>query len=322
MEDGTGAIGAPIKRMVAAACALALALGLAGCTLTTPTRDEVEEEAVEAALESPSIVEDGVLTVALDTSDAPQSLTTSDGSLTGYAIDVALALGERLGLDVKVVDAVSASGLADLEADIFIGTSSDDVPDGCESTDVYLEDATAIFTNTSSIAVSSVSVSAMETAVVGVQDASASQDALTDAGILATQQTYENVNECFEALEAGEVDYVACEATSGAYLARMYDDISFVGSISATSSYTIVMSAENEELVSAVVDALEDIEADGTLLALHTAWYGDLPSDLVGQQITGVTVEGEEAEESDSEESVSESDEELMVTDDINSLSD
>ena len=299
-----------------------LACALTGCTIGTPTRAEVEEETVEASLSSPTIAEDGVLIVAVDTSDAPQAMTDSDGNLEGYDIDVALAIAERLGLSVRVVDATNASsGIEEQGADIYIGTDADDVPDGYESTSVYLEDATAIFMNTEISTVSSVSLSSLESATIGVQDGSASQDALTNAGILGTQQTYSNVNECFEALAAGEVDCVACDATAGAYLARLYSNVEFVGTISSTSSFTIVMPESNEELVEAVSEALDDVEADGTLAALHTVWYGDLPTSLTGQQIEGVTIEDENGEEESSESEVSESDEELMASDDINSLS-
>ena len=319
MSEGSGAKRAPFAKVLSAVCALALTLGLAGCTLFIPSRSEVEEETVSASLSSPTIAEDGVLTVAMNTSDAPQSMTGSDGDLEGYDIDVALAIADQLGLSVKVIDSSSAADAINNQgADIYIGVDSDYVADGLTASEVYLQDATAIFTNTSSISADSVSATSMEGATVGVQESSASQDALTRAGILSTQQTYSNVNECFEALEAGEVDYVACDATSGAYLARMYSDISFAGTISATSSYVIVMSESNEELVTAVTDALEDVDGDGTLDALHTAWYGDLPTSLTGLQIEGVTVEDEEGEEESSE--VSSEDEDLMVTDDINSL--
>ena len=298
-----------------------LALALTGCTIGTPTRAELEEEEeVSASLSSPTIAEDGVLTVAVDTSDAPQAMTDSSGEVTGFDVDVALAIADRLGLSVRIVDAADAStGIDELGADIFIGLDSDDDADGLETTDVYLQDATALFGNTT-LSSTDVSLEDLESATIAVQDGSASQDALSRAGIVAVQSTYSNVNECFEALAAGEVDYVACDATSGAYLARMYADISFVGTISSTSSFTIAMSEGNEELVEAITDALDDIEADGTLGALHTAWYGDLPETLTGEQIDGVTVEDEEGEEESSEE-VSESDAELMASDDINSLS-
>lgn len=61
-----------------------------------------------------ALVTPGTLTVALDTSDAPQAMQGADGNLTGYAVDAARALASRMGLKVAFVDASSAdSALGD-----------------------------------------------------------------------------------------------------------------------------------------------------------------------------------------------------------------
>ena len=58
--------------LVAFACAMTM--GLSGCSLTTPTRAEVEPEPVKATLGADDLIEDGVLTVAMDMTDAPQAI--------------------------------------------------------------------------------------------------------------------------------------------------------------------------------------------------------------------------------------------------------
>ena len=57
---------------------------------------------------------------------------------------------------------------------------------------------------------------------------SASQEALAKQSITANQKTYLNINERFEALESGEVDYVICDSTAGGYLARLMSEVSYV----------------------------------------------------------------------------------------------
>lgn len=52
---------------------------------------------------------------------------------------------------------------------------------------------------------------------------SASQEALAKQSITANQKTYSNINECFEALESGEVDYVICDS-HGRRLPRTPDE--------------------------------------------------------------------------------------------------
>ena len=324
-EGAAGSAERFVRALCALCCALLAAAGLSGCALvdefTMPTIEEYEAEAEEAtaAVSADALVEEGVLTVAVDTSDAPQAMTDSDGDVVGYDIDVALALAERLGLSVKIVDAASASNALDgVTADIFIGTSTGSVSSDMAATDAYLQDATALFCDTSATSVSSLSVESLETAVIAVQESSASQDALVKAGIAAEQLTYSNVNECFEALAAGEVDFVACDATAGAYLARLYADVEFVATISSTSSYCITMLETNEELVEAVTAALEELEADGTLAAIHGIWYGSLPTSLSGELLDGITVTDSDGEETSG--SSDEIDSELIITGDINSL--
>ena len=85
------------------------------------------------------------------------------------------------------------------------------------------------------------------------------------------------MNECFEALGSGEAEYVACDATAGAYLARAYPGTVFVATLSSLASYGLILPADGGNLASAVEDALAAIESDGTLDAIYRSWYGSLP---------------------------------------------
>ena len=107
-------------RLGAGTAAVIAVLGLSGCafnplsTFTTPTIDQIEYETVTPAVSDDALVTPGTLTVALDTSDAPQAMQDADGELTGYAVDAARALASRMGLKVSFVDASSAgSALGD-----------------------------------------------------------------------------------------------------------------------------------------------------------------------------------------------------------------
>ena len=82
----------------------------------------------------------------------------------------------------------------------------------------------------------SVSTETLNTATLGVQTSSASQEALAKQSITANQKTFSNINECFEALESGEVDYVICDSTAGGYLARLMSQISYVGTLETPST--------------------------------------------------------------------------------------
>ena len=279
-----------MARLLAGACALLIAATLGGCALTTPSRSEVQQESVAPTAGDSSLLTAGTLTVALDTSDAPQAMNGTDGAPTGYYVDLARALAQRMGLKLAFVSAgAPAKALSDKRADIFMGGTTRDADASVAITGSILEDATALFTRTDDGQKPTISASQLGGATVAVQDASASQDALNRAGITAAQKTYANVNECFEALASGEVQYVACDATAGAYLARAYAGATFAGIISSVNTFGIAGPASGE-LADAVQDAYDALNQDGTLEALHGAWYGGLPISLSGEVLSGVTI--------------------------------
>lgn len=324
-------------RLGAGTAAVIAVLGLSGCafnplsTFTTPTIDQIEYETVTPTVSDDALVTPGTLTVALDTSDAPQAMQGADGELTGYAVDAARALASRMGLKVAFVDASSAgSALGDKKADIFIGEINSTDGD-VSSLGTCLYDAASVFGRTSDGGSLNVSTDTLNTSTLGVQMSSASQEALAKQSITANQKTYPNINECFEALESGEVDYVICDSTAGGYLARLMSEISYVGALEAPSTLGVAGLSSNDELCRAVSDALDGITVDGTLEAVHCVWYGTMPYDLTTKTVSGVNLQssgsassGSESSDSNNETASSEdkssSQEGTITDDDINKL--
>ena len=268
-----------------AAAALVAALATTGCSLLTPSRADVVPEQTLTKLSEPTIATKGVLTVGLDTSDAPLAMQQDD-TVSGYLADVARALAHRLGLKVAFVDAASASAAGDT-CDVYLVVTKDDAPNAVTLAGTVLEEAPALFGNTTRDA-SAPTAGDLAGATVAVQAASASQDTLSACGIEAQQKTYSNINACFEALVAGEVDYVACDTTAGAYLSRQCDGVGFVGSIDAASAYDVAVRSGASDLSSAIADAVNALTSDGVLDAVHQAWFGSLPSVLADTLIQGV----------------------------------
>lgn len=319
-----------VARCAMGATALTAVLGLSGCafnpvaTFTTPTLAQFEQETVRAAVSDEALVSAGTLTVALDESDAPQAMQASDGTLTGYAVDTARALAARMGLKVSFVSATSAdSALGGSKADIFIGDIS---KAGSDITNLgtCLYDAPAVFGRADDGQAQSVSVDKLNSSTLGVQTSSASQEALAKAGITANQKTYSNINECFDALASGEVDYVVCDSTAGGYLSRLDDRIAFVATLETPSTLGVACASSNSTLSKAVSEALSNITADGTLEAVHSIWYGTMPFNLASEPVTGANVEAASAAEATTSTSSSSSStqEPTITDDDINKLAD
>ena len=159
-------------RLGAGTAVVIAVLGLSGCafnplsTFTTPTIDQIERETVTPTVSDDALVTPGTLTVALDTSDAPQAMQDADGNLTGYAVDAARALACRMGLKVAFVDASSAdSALSDKKADIFIGDARSTDGD-ISSLGTCLYDAPAVFGKSSDGESLSVSTETLNTATL------------------------------------------------------------------------------------------------------------------------------------------------------------
>ena len=261
---------------LAGVLAVVCALGLGACSFTTPGLDEAEDTAVEQVVDDGMLVQEGTLTVALDTADAPQAMTISDGTLDGYAIDVARALADRLGLDVAFVGSTSAEeALSSGSADIYLGATTDDESGAVVVHGEYLQNATAVFAHGD--ADTTITADDLAAGTVGAQDGSSSQEALAQVGIVASN-TYLNVNECFEALAAGEVDYVVCDVTAGAYLSRSVRRCLLCGHSEHAGFPTVSVTRRmRTDLADEVATAFDELSTDGTLDAIHALWYGTVP---------------------------------------------
>ena len=276
----------------------AAAVSLAGCsnpvsalqqTFGTPSVAEARAKqaaAVPAQLSAPTIIKDGTLTVGLDTSaSAPRCLTSHDGSMQGYDIDMACAVADELGLQVEFVSVSNASQALGKTCDVVMGASASSTG-GVTVVGAYAEDA--------------VQVAAKEDLVgktIGVQDGSASQQLLKRSDLEARQESFENLNDAFDALEQGIVDYVLCDAFSGAYLQAGYGDIAFCGSLNVPQSVGVGVAATNTELQSAVKAAVDKVTSDGVSDVVRSRWLGGLTplgdaSQVSGIEVSAGTVEG------------------------------
>lgn len=326
---GTGACPRVKSRRVAlamGACACALTLGLSGCVFTTPPRSEVVSERAESTLAADDLVNEGYLTVAMDMTDAPQAMNDDDGAPSGYYGDVARLLAERLGLDLKVVPTADAAGsIAEREADLYIGSKVSEDDEEISVTEPIIDDASSIFALAEDGfgEAPALDADSLAGAAIAVQDNSAAQDALARGGVNGDLKTYANVNECFEALDSGEVDYVACDATAGSYLSRAYPGVVFVASIGSVSSFGIALPAESTNLSAAVEEVFGGLLEDGTLEAIHRAWYGSLPFDLSDTRLSGLETSSDGEADSDTSDATSaESGEsgELTISGDLNAI--
>ena len=312
-------------RVAGAALVSAFALSMTGCanpvatvqrTLATPsvaTALEQLRSSHASQIASSALKKAGTLTVGLNTnSSAPMALSAQDGTAQGFDVDVAYALADNLGLSVEFVSVDNASS-AGVTCDVVMGAStsgSDASPVGS-----YAQSATAFFgkastvasaaagttgaatstTATSASASSNVTTARLTTAAlagktVGVQEGSASQQLLERSNIDAEQKTFSNLNEAFEALAAGTVDYVLCSATTGAYLSGAYTDLACLGTIDVPQAVGVALGTSSQEVQRAVSTSINDLVSTGVIDVIRGKWMAGLGEINATSQIAGVTL--------------------------------
>ena len=287
-------------RLAAALATPALALALGGCAgplsavsgvvsalagPAAPTASGTELALTAPAATTPTVREAGTLVVGLPSdSQAPMCVTGSDGTFRGYNVDVAAAIAERLGLVVRYVSVGSAADAS--SCDVVMGAEAGSA-EGMQVVGSYAESATAFFHKGAQAVASPADLAGKR---VGVQEGSSSLQLLKRSDLTATPQTYANLNDAFEALEAGSVDYVLCDALAGAYLQGGYDDISLAGTIDAPVGVGVAVAQSNTQLQQLVGQACDEIARDGVGDILRSKWLGGMGALGQATQVQGVTI--------------------------------
>ena len=227
----------------------------------------------------------GVLTVGLRTQSvtAPMIAASAGGTLQGIDVEIASALADQLGVDVKFV---SVSGPVDgLQAGCDIVM---DVRSGEDSTSTlisgYAESTTALFHKGSETNITADSLSGK---TVGVQTGSLSERAMGQVLTGMSVQGFSNLNEAFDALENGSIDYVACDAYAGAYLAAN-KDITMVGVVDVPTTIGISVATNNKTLATQIQKALAAIQTNGVEAVIRNKWVGTLPHLSNTNKISGL----------------------------------
>ena len=254
------------------------------------------------AIPDENLVQAGTLTVGLQTGfvGAPFIITGNNESIEGIDIDLASAIASDLGLDVRFVNVSGAeSALGAHLCDIVMDVSADRAG---TSTLLggYYETATSFF-HKGDETVSE--VGALGGHSVGVQAGSVSEGVLNGTTLDMVRKPYTNLNEAFEALGKGEVDYVLCDAYPGAYLASAYPGVAFAGALNQPTSVGIAARLDNPAVQEAVQRSLEKVQTNGVYDIVRGRWVGGLSTVSADRVIQNVGV-NEHATQGGSAESI------------------
>lgn len=239
------------------------------------------------------VCEAGVILVSTDPNYAPQSFQNPDGSFEGFDIDVANAIGERLGVTVQfetpdftAVTAGSWSGRWDMSVGSVTVT-----PERAEAlaftTPYYYTPAQMAVSEESGItdleglAGETVCVGADTTYLFwldGTLELGEGGEIATDApeGVQAT--TLPTDQECAQAIQAGRTEFVGWLSSSttvdaaiaeGIQLVKVGDPVFFEPLAVAFD----LSGPDPASMVEAVNAILDEMRADGTLTSLSEQWF-------------------------------------------------
>ena len=254
------------------ACAVAL---LAGCNSSTPSAGSAGSADTGSAAEDTSASATGTLIVGFDQSYPPYGFVGDDGEFTGFDLDLAAAVADKLGWDVQyeAIDWDAKDTLLDSGAIscIWNGFTMEGREDDYTFSEPYMLNEQVVVVRADS-GITSLEDLAGKTVITQVDSAALDVLEGDQADLAATFASLEQIGEyntAFMQLESGAVDAVACDLSIAAYqLAANPDAYLQLDEALSSEHYAVGFKQGDTETADAVTEALRELNADGTVQEL------------------------------------------------------
>lgn len=272
------------REFVGAFGAFAGMIALAGCGSSAGGNKAASSAAASTAAETGDLglVSAGKLTIGVSP-DFPPFDNMENGNYVGLDIDLAKDLADKLGLEVEyknlqfdaIVPAVAAGGQVDLGISGI--TVEPDREKQVNFSDSYYIDDQCIVAMKDNTSVTADDQSALNAAgvTIAVQSGTTGESYAKENFPNATTQPYGNATDCFAAMQAGQAQAVVTNKAVGKQMvADAYTDAQVVKEVATGEEYACAVSKDNDALLSAVNDAIKQLQDDGTLDALVKKYLG------------------------------------------------
>ena len=227
--------------------------------------------ASSAAATEIQLLQEGELVIGTSP-DYPPFENLENGEFVGLDMEIAKAIGEKLGLEVEfkslqfdaIIPAVAAGGQVDMGISGF--TVDPDRAKEIDFSSTYYIDDQAIAAMKGGAITAENADEALAKATIAVQSGTSGEAYIQENFPEATVQPYGNSTDAFAAMQAGQADAVCTNAAVvQKMLADAYQDAQIVKSIATGEEYAIVISKDNPALTKAINEALAELTADGTI---------------------------------------------------------
>jgi len=276
------------KRVIMAVAILGAAALLSGCAgkkevteaADTKKAESSSTEAEKAQDTTSAAAGEDTFTVGFDQDFPPMGFVGDNGEYTGFDLDLAKEVAERLGK--KFVAQPIAWDAKDMELEsgnidcIWNGFTINGREDGYTWTKPYMANQ-QVFVVAKDSGIKT--LSDLSGKVVEVQADSSAEAALKDDEALAktfkTLQTTPDYNTALMDLEMGAVDSVAMDEIVAAYqIQQRKSDFVILDEALAAEEYGVGFKKGNDALRDQVQEQLEAMAADGTLKTISEKWFG------------------------------------------------
>ena len=257
-----------LKGIVVAAATLALAaVMLAGCSGGGDAQKSDEGKAGDAPF---------TLTVGFDQGYPPYGYVGDDGQFTGFDLELAKAVCEKMGWELKLEpidwdakDALIGSGTINC---IWNGFTMENRENDYTFSEPYMYNEQVVVVKKDGDAkkledlAGKTVLTQVDSAALHVLEDEKGQKPLADT--FKELQTIGDYNNAFMQLESGMVDAVACDLSIASYQMAAKPDAYVKLGVLAPENYAVGFKKGDTELAQQVTDALKALNEDGTVKQL------------------------------------------------------
>ena len=279
------------KRLVSLMMVSILVLGLAACgKVTEPAGDATEQNTTTAPTTSPSgdqslqyILDKGEFILGLDDSFPPMGFTDDQGNIIGFDIDLAKAVCEKLGVELKCQPIDWETKEQELNTKnidcIWNGLSvTPERQKNMTMSKPYLtNNISLVVVNSSSIA----SMADMAGKKLAIQGGSSAEEALNDStnttfrDSLAEVLPFEKYDTALMDMETGNSDAVLMDTVMANYMiTSLGKDYKVLDETLLADAYAIGFRKGDQALCDAVDQALSELKAEGKIEEIAKTWFG------------------------------------------------
>ncbi|MEG2725967.1 MAG: transporter substrate-binding domain-containing protein [Eggerthellaceae bacterium] len=260
-----------MKRSLRLILSCIMAVGMAGA-LCACASQSYTPPAKTAVVDTPAIGEKKTLRVGVDAQNPPFAASVS-GKIVGLDVDIAAALADEMGLDLKVVDVGSdpEGSLSKGDVDIVMGLDKTSTSFACWLSDPYVQTAVALFAPAATTAIPTPEASPLIAAQTSSMSAWEVNNQFGEASLVSSP----DLKAAFASVETGAAAYVAADAVIGSYVAHSNAiDMHIVALMKQVSGYSIGVTKTNTALSTAIGTALATLSSNGTIAVIESKWLG------------------------------------------------